>query len=59
MNSTELIIVLTGLIELGLTVALIFRSSNPEPTETHPHFKVLSNRFYRSKQRDDGTWEIG
>jgi len=58
MNPTELIIILTGLIEAGLAVALIYRSTNPEPETAYPHFKAQSRRFYYSKQHTDGTWEI-
>jgi len=57
MNALEIIIGLTALIEAGLAAALLFRSANPEP-DSHPHLKVHSNKFYRSRQHIDGTWEI-
>ncbi len=56
MNSLEIIIAVTALIEAGLTLALVFRPTQPE-TE-HPHFVARSTKFYRSEQRPDGTWEI-
>ena len=61
MNALEIVITITGLVEAGLAAALLYRSiqSDPEPAGSHPHFKVQSKKFYYSKQRPDGTWEIG
>jgi hypothetical protein len=58
MEPLHLIIVLTGLIEAGLAAALLYRSTEPTPG-THPHVRACSNKFYRSRQHADGTWEIG
>lgn len=60
MNSLEIIITLTLLVEAGLAAALLYRSiqSEPEP-DSYPHIRAQSKKFYRSRQRTDGTWEIG
>jgi len=60
MNATEIIVTLTALVEAGLAVALVYRSTNPEPEPaSYPHIRAESKKFYRSRQRTDGTWEIG
>jgi hypothetical protein len=56
MNALEIIIAITAAIEAGLTLALVFRPTEPE-TE-HPHFVARSTKFYRSEQGADGTWHI-
>jgi hypothetical protein len=59
MNALEVIITLTLAIEAGLTIALLYRLRNPsDPEPAYPHFTVREKKFYRSRQRTDGTWEI-
>lgn len=60
MTPTEIIIIFTALVEVALFMAQIYRTTNVEPeVESHPHFTARTKKFYRSRQRTDGTWEIG
>ena len=58
MEIAQIIVTVTCLIELGLGLALLYRIQNPPPDPQYPHFRADSEKFYRSQQHADGTWEI-
>jgi len=61
MEALQIIVIITGMIELGLASALLYRSRNRVKniqSVRYPHFRAESEKFYRSHQSTDGTWEI-